>query len=121
MISCNSGAICSLGRSRAFVTSFACGCTTAVCHNDAVCHNQRNLSQQVTQHVTIDAKYHNSNAKCHNAKYHTNFDFLRNMSHVSAQNVFVQNEEGHMEVVKFNTLFSQLENRIKVQSKGSFQ
>ena len=53
------------------------------------------LSQQVTQHVTIDAKYHNSNAKCHNAKYHTNFDFFCNMSHV-----FAQNEECHMEIVK---------------------
>ena len=71
-------------------------CTTAVYHNDATYHNQRNLSQQVTQHVTIDAKDHNSNAKCHNAKYHTNFDFFCNMSHV-----FAQNEECHMEIVKF--------------------
>ena len=35
--------------------------------NDATYHNQGNLSQLVTQHVTIDANYHNSNAKCHNA------------------------------------------------------
>ena len=71
-------------------------CTTAVYHNDATYHNQRNLSQLVTQHVTIDANYHNSNAKCHNAKCHINFDFFCNLSHV-----FAQNEEYQMEIEKF--------------------
>ena len=58
-------------------------CTTAVYHNDATYHNQRNLSQLVTQHVTIDANYHNSNAKCHNATAQLitkNFGFFCNMS-----------------------------------------
>ena len=58
-------------------------CTTAIYHNDATYHNQRNLSQLVTQHVTIDANYHNSNAKCHNATTQLitkNFVFFRNMS-----------------------------------------
>ena len=58
-------------------------CTTAVYRNDATYHNQRNLSQLVTQHVTIDANYHNSNAKCHNATAQLitkNFGFFCNMS-----------------------------------------
>ena len=75
-------------------------CTTEVCHNDAVSHNQHNLTQQVTQHVTIDAKYHNSNAKCHNAKYNTDYDFLQHVA-LFAQNVFAKNEKGHIEIVTF--------------------
>ena len=43
------------------------GCTTAVYHNDATYHDRRNILQLFTQHITIDANYHNSNAKCHNA------------------------------------------------------
>ena len=76
-------------------------CTTEVCHNNAVCHNQHNLTQQVTQHVTIDTKYHNSDAKYHNAKYNTDEDFLQRVA-LFAHNAFTKSGEGHIEIVEFN-------------------
>ena len=44
-------------------------CTTAKCRNNAKCHNQRKMSQNIaclTQNVTIAVKCHNPNAKCRN-------------------------------------------------------
>ena len=64
------------------------GCTTAKCRNNAKCHNQRKMSQNIaclTQNVAITAKCHKPNAKCHNAKCRKNLHFFCKMSQLQIE------------------------------------